>query len=123
MDGPASSRESPDTVATPFVSLPVRLGLGICPDLDGDDKCRLNQAAVEDNIEEIRTLIRHGAQLHLYDPRIDLYYHCPLHTAASRGNYMSMNVLIASGAPIDAIDRTFKTPLQLATQHGHDEAV
>lgn len=47
----------------------------------------------------------------------------PIHCAAERGRYVSVQTLLEHHSPVDPIDKNQQTPLHLAARNGHAEIV
>jgi hypothetical protein len=80
---------------------------------------RLRRAALEGRVEELRRLVRRGADVHFQDQR-----GCTtLHAAVVHGHVEAVRVLVELGADVHTKDQDGATPLHVAAHQGHVEAV
>ncbi|XP_031616943.1 serine protease persephone-like isoform X2 [Contarinia nasturtii] len=89
----------------------------VCANSDLDN--RLTSAAVEGNIETIKTLINDGANVNFEDE----YKHTPLHWAAVQGHAEIIKYLIEKGVNVNVENLDKNTPIHWAAWNGHKEAV
>jgi len=80
----------------------------------------LHQAAVDGDLDGVKTLIGQGADVNAKKGTMD---YTPLHGAARNGHKEVVELLLANGADINAKERSSKTPLFLAVEYGRKEIV
>jgi ankyrin repeat protein len=75
----------------------------------------LHYAALEDDIDQVKVLLRSGS-----DPDAsDRQGFTPLHFAAQRGALESARALLDAGAAVDSVNKYGNTPLSLAVYFSH----
>lgn len=83
---------------------------------------RLADAAVSGDVEEVRALIRQGADL---EHKVDGLWETPLHLATQHGRVEVVRILIAEGADLNAtsgnVDHVGMTALDFAVRYRHFE--
>jgi ankyrin repeat protein len=88
-----------------------------------EDQEQLNSkliiAAEEGRVEEIKTLIKSGADFNAKDHNDET----PLHHASKKGRTEAIITLISLGADFNAKNDIGDTPLHLASREGHAEAI
>jgi ankyrin repeat protein len=83
------------------------------------DRTDLHSAAFDGNVEEVKKLLKKGA-----DPNIkDKYGWTPLHWAASGGHVDVVKLLLVHGADPTVKDEDGRTPLDLARVKGRRKVV
>jgi len=80
----------------------------------------IHLAAEEGNIDMIKCLVRHGANVNALTQGANCV--TPLHMAAAKGRKEVIEFLIDNGADINASDLARKTPLTWAVEAGQEEA-
>ncbi|WP_265025522.1 ankyrin repeat domain-containing protein [Wolbachia endosymbiont (group A) of Bibio marci] len=84
-----------------------------------DINAGLRKAALEGNIEKVKSLISEGADVNATSELKET----PLHWAARRGNQKVVEVLLNNRANVNAVDGNENTPLHRAAENGHKEVV
>lgn len=87
---------------------------------DNDGWTPLHQGVKNGHSEVIDMLIKHGADVHAETRNHNFR---SLHSAASRGNAVSVELLLSAGAIVDAKIDTGSAALHLASQNGHTKVV
>ncbi len=86
----------------------------------GDGRTALHQAAVNGNINVLKLLLSHGAQVNSFNSLNET----PLHFAARFGQLSALKVLIAHGARLNEKSKHTKdTPLLAAAESGHENII
>ncbi|WP_264338448.1 ankyrin repeat domain-containing protein [Wolbachia endosymbiont (group A) of Cheilosia soror] len=84
-----------------------------------ENTAKLLEAAREGNIEEVKSLISEGANVHAQDR----FGNAPLHWAAGNDNTGAINALLAAGAHVNKENDWGYTPLYLAATYSCKEGV
>ena len=89
--------------------------------LHGGDSGRtaLHMAANAGNVDVVRALLQHGAEIDVRDPA----HWTPLGRALHENQMVTAVFLIGSGAKVDSLDRAGNTPLHWAAVQGNQKAV
>jgi ankyrin repeat protein len=86
----------------------------------GDGRTALHQAAANGNLEILKSLIAHGAQIN----SVNANGETPLHFAARFGKLEALKALISDGAKLDEKSKYTKaTPLLTAAENGHEAII
>ncbi|KAF4944319.1 hypothetical protein FGADI_12773 [Fusarium gaditjirri] len=88
--------------------------------VDDSDRTPLSWAASSGNEDTLRLLIDAGSDVMSKDSQ---FLRTPLHWAAIRYRPRNASLLLQHGAQIDALDRSGRTPLCLASEDGYDGVV
>jgi ankyrin repeat protein len=78
-----------------------------------EDIISLHEAVAVQNEEQVRSLLKSGADANGHSHAADIY---PIHTAATRGNKAILRLLLEHGADVNAIDGFNQSPLHRAIQ-------
>uniref|UniRef100_A0A1X7TUD3 Death domain-containing protein n=1 Tax=Amphimedon queenslandica TaxID=400682 RepID=A0A1X7TUD3_AMPQE len=82
---------------------------------------QLYDAAMNRNIEGMRTALSNGADINWHHP--GLLNYTPLHVAAECNRSDAVQWLLSKGATVDSRDKLGQTPLMYAARNGHTQVV
>ena len=83
----------------------------------------LHKAVKDGDTARVRELLNNGADVNVRETSKDRLQYTPLHWAAYLGDWEIAEMLLFSGAEIDAEDPWYSTPLYLAAEQAHMDFV
>eukprot|EP00562_Extubocellulus_spinifer_P004889 CAMPEP_0178535442 /NCGR_PEP_ID=MMETSP0696-20121128/35547_1 /TAXON_ID=265572 /ORGANISM="Extubocellulus spinifer, Strain CCMP396" /LENGTH=149 /DNA_ID=CAMNT_0020167581 /DNA_START=406 /DNA_END=856 /DNA_ORIENTATION=- len=78
---------------------------------------QLLDAAYDGRVDDVRSLLRRGANIHA----VDKWGETPLHKASIKGHDEVAKMLLDAGANVNAANNDGATPLHAASANGHDK--